>query len=196
KEELLNAVWGDAVVTDSSLTRTIAQLRRLLGDEIRNPRYIETVATVGYRWMCKIEVAMEPSKDDDKLAPDPIVPVAEEKNESKGLQSSRWAIPSAVVLAILILAGIWIVGHRKGTVSSIRSLAVIPLDNLSGDPRQEYFADGMSDELIAMLAKDSTLRITSRTSVMQFKGAHRPLQEIARALNVDAILEGINLALR
>jgi len=57
KEELLNAVWGDAVVTDSSLTRTIAQLRRLLGDETRNPRYIETVATVGYRFLCKEDVS-------------------------------------------------------------------------------------------------------------------------------------------
>jgi TolB-like protein/DNA-binding winged helix-turn-helix (wHTH) protein len=73
---------------------------------------------------------------------------------------------------------------------TIRSLAVIPLNNLSGDPSQDYFADGMTDELITMLAKDSTLRITSRTSVMQYKGAHRPLPEIARALNVDAILEG------
>jgi DNA-binding winged helix-turn-helix (wHTH) protein/WD40 repeat protein len=63
KEELLNAVWGDAVVTDNSLTRTIAQLRRLLGDEIRNPRYIETVATVGYRLVCKVEVSESPSGD-------------------------------------------------------------------------------------------------------------------------------------
>ena len=63
KEELLNAVWGDAVVTESSLTRTIAQLRRLLGDEIRNPRYIETVATVGYRLVCKVEVSESASGD-------------------------------------------------------------------------------------------------------------------------------------
>jgi TolB-like protein len=72
----------------------------------------------------------------------------------------------------------------------ITSLAVIPLENLSGDPNQEYFADGMTDELITMLAKDSTLHITSRTSVMQYKGAHRPLPEIARTLHVDAIVEG------
>jgi len=63
KEELLNAVWGDAIVTESSLTRTIAQLRRLLGDEIRNPRYIETVATVGYRLVCKVEVSESASGD-------------------------------------------------------------------------------------------------------------------------------------
>ncbi|MDR3773420.1 MAG: winged helix-turn-helix domain-containing protein [Terracidiphilus sp.] len=72
----------------------------------------------------------------------------------------------------------------------ISSLAVLPLDNLSGDPSQDYFADGMTDELITMLAKNSTLRVVSRTSVMQYKGAHRPLPEIARALGVDGILEG------
>jgi TolB-like protein len=72
----------------------------------------------------------------------------------------------------------------------IQSLAVLPLDNLSGDPSQEYFADGMTDELITMLAKDSTLCIVSRTSVMQYRGARRPLPEIARALHADAILEG------
>jgi TolB-like protein len=78
----------------------------------------------------------------------------------------------------------------RNTHAAIASLAVLPLDNLSGDPDEEYFADGMTDELTTMLAKDSTLRIVSRTSAMQFKGAHRSLPEIARALSVDAILEG------
>jgi TolB-like protein/DNA-binding winged helix-turn-helix (wHTH) protein len=71
----------------------------------------------------------------------------------------------------------------------IESLAVIPLENLSGDPNQEYFADGMTDELITMLAKNSTLRVISRTSV-QYKGAHRPVRDIAKELSVDGILEG------
>ena len=79
--------------------------------------------------------------------------------------------------------------HRTAK-PAISSLAVLPLDNLSGDPAQDYFADGMTDELITMLAKSSTLRVVSRTSVMQYKGAHRPLPEIARALGVDGILEG------
>ena len=72
--------------------------------------------------------------------------------------------------------------------SQISSLAVLPLDNLSGDPAQEYLADGMTDELTTMLAKNSTLRIVSRTSVMQYKGVHRPLRQIAQALGVDGIL--------
>ena len=79
---------------------------------------------------------------------------------------------------------------HRGAKPAIHSLAVLPLDNLSGDANQEYFADGMTDELITMLAKDSTLRVTSRTSVMQYKNAHRPLREIANELGVDGIVEG------
>src|SRR5258706_230635 len=72
----------------------------------------------------------------------------------------------------------------------IRSIAVLPLVNLSGDPSQDYFADGMTDELITMLAKNRSLRVVSRTSTMQYKGVRRPLRDIARELGVDGILEG------
>lgn len=78
--------------------------------------------------------------------------------------------------------------EQSAALRPIRSIAVLPLENLSGDPNQEYFADGMTDELITDLATISALRVISRTSVMQFKGEHRrPLPEIARLLNVDAI---------
>jgi TolB-like protein/DNA-binding winged helix-turn-helix (wHTH) protein len=79
---------------------------------------------------------------------------------------------------------------NRAAASKIDSLAVLPLDNLSGDPGQNYFADGMTDELTTMLAKNSTVRVVSRTSAMQYKGVHRPLREIARELGVDGILEG------
>src|SRR5258706_10167556 len=72
----------------------------------------------------------------------------------------------------------------------IKSLAVLPLENLSGDPSQEYFADGMTDELITMLAKNTSLRVVSRTSAMRFKGVQRPVPDIARELGVDGIVEG------
>jgi TolB-like protein/DNA-binding winged helix-turn-helix (wHTH) protein len=113
-----------------------------------------------------------------------------------GLQRGVWlALLSGglVIVALLVAFGPHPLAARllhRDAEPRFVSLAVIPLDNLSGDSSQEYFADGMTDELITMLAKDTTLRITSRTSVMQYKGAHRPLQEIARALNVDAIIEG------
>ncbi|MGB9076179.1 MAG: winged helix-turn-helix domain-containing protein [Terracidiphilus sp.] len=100
----------------------------------------------------------------------------------------------AVVLAFIAIspAGRGLAARFLGLSArpEIRSLAVLPLDNLSGDPSQDYFADGMTDELITMLAKNSTLRVVSRTSVMQYKGVRRPLPEIARALGVDGILEG------
>jgi TolB-like protein len=103
------------------------------------------------------------------------------------------AVTTAAAVAIGLATGVW-VQRRRAQASTIRpqisSLAVLPLDNLSGDPAQEYLADGMTDELTTMLAKNSTLRIISRTSAMQYKGAHRPLPAIAQALGVDGILEG------
>src|SRR5437762_2078228 len=78
----------------------------------------------------------------------------------------------------------------KQQIGPIHSIAVLPLANLSGDPTQDYFVQGMTDEIITMLAKDASLRVISRTSAMQYKGAHRPLRDIARELGVDGILEG------
>lgn len=117
---------------------------------------------------------------------------------TRRLEQFRWWLAGFVALVLIlgILAGsggFRFLGARvfhRNSQPPITSLAVIPLDNLSGDPNQEYFADGMTDELITMLAKDSTLRIPSRTSVMHFKSTHMLLPEIARALNVDAVVEG------
>jgi TolB-like protein len=100
-----------------------------------------------------------------------------------------------VVLFLAIVFGLNTGGWRdrligRASPGAIRSLAVLPLDNLSRDPEQEYFADGMTEAMIADLSKIAALRIISRTSVMQYKGAKKPLPEIARALKVDAVIEG------
>src|SRR5712691_6791202 len=93
---------------------------------------------------------------------------------------AKWRLPAPSIPAT-----------QPATARVIRSIAVLPLDNYSRDPNQEYFADGMTDELITDLAKISALRVISRGSVMQYKGAHRPpTPEIAKALNVDAVVEG------
>src|SRR5207247_1128581 len=100
---------------------------------------------------------------------------------------------AALAIAALLVFAFDIRGLRQRlliTNPPIRSIAVLPLDNLSGDPAQDYFADGMTDDLITDLAKIKSLRVISRTSVMQYKSAHRSLPEIARALNVSAIVEG------
>jgi TolB-like protein len=111
----------------------------------------------------------------------------------------RWIV-AAGAAAIVALVGVLFafnVGglrdrlvQRGAATAKIRSLAVLPLANLSGDPQQEYFADGMTEELITNLAKIGALKVISRTSVMQYKGTKKPLPQIAKELNVDALIEG------
>jgi TolB-like protein/DNA-binding winged helix-turn-helix (wHTH) protein len=96
----------------------------------------------------------------------------------------------ALVLSCLLVGLLAVKAWQRSSAPAIHSIAVIPLDNFSGDAGQEYLADGMTDELVTMIARNSTLRVTSRTSMMQYKGAHRPLSEIAHALGVDGIVEG------
>jgi TolB-like protein/DNA-binding winged helix-turn-helix (wHTH) protein/Flp pilus assembly protein TadD len=103
--------------------------------------------------------------------------------------TGRGMVALALVLSLAILCVLFVRsrGHRS---AAIRSLAVLPLENLSGDAAQSYFSDGMTDELITDLAQISALRVISRTSVMTYKGAHKTLPQIARELNVDAVVEG------
>jgi TolB-like protein/class 3 adenylate cyclase len=121
-------------------------------------------------------------------------PPAEIKPTREGRRT--WVALAAVLVAALALAAAWIWGPSLGSRSpaldagSIRSLAVLPLENISGDPEQDYFTDGMTEALIADLGKIASLRVISRTSIMQYRGVHRPLPEIGRELNVDAIIEG------
>ena len=96
---------------------------------------------------------------------------------------------------VLVLAGavsfyLYVRSTGKAKAATIRSIAVLPLENLMGDSSQDYFVDGMTDELITALAENSGLRVISRTSAMQFKGVRRPLRDVARDLGVDGILEG------
>src|SRR6202000_3461176 len=97
---------------------------------------------------------------------------------------------SIVLVTITLLVILWFHRKRVAAPTKILSIAVLPLENISGNPSQEYFADGMTDELITDLAQIRALRVISRTSVMVYKGARRPLPEIAQALNVDAVVEG------
>src|SRR6185369_10388557 len=101
-----------------------------------------------------------------------------------------WKISGLALLVISIFVVVWVFRSRSVPSPTIRSLAVLPLESLSSDPSQEYFADGMTDELITDLGQISALRVISRTSVMQYKGVRKPLPQIARELNVEAIVEG------
>jgi TolB-like protein/DNA-binding winged helix-turn-helix (wHTH) protein len=192
REELRQRLWPSDVFVDfdHGLNKSIQKLRDALGDSAGSPRFIETIPRIGYRF---IGPANGPTEIGE-LRSDTNSPLRQSLASalpvgSAGSRRARWPLIAACI-ALGALAAVWLIRWRLRASEPIQSLAVLPLDNLSGDSSQEYFADGMTDELITMLAKDSTLRVVSRTSVMQYRGARRPLPEIARALHADAILEG------
>jgi TolB-like protein/DNA-binding winged helix-turn-helix (wHTH) protein len=197
REELRKLLWPADVFVDfdQGLNKSILKLREALGDSPGSPRYIETIPRIGYRFIAPVITGVVPQNptipaDAAPLEVDAPAGLPSIPSAPKRIQRRRtWFAIAGCAAAVLLSAG-WLVEQRRHAVESIHSVAVLPLDNLSGDPSQEYFADGMTDELITMLARNSTLRIVSRTSVMQYKGAHRPLREIAQALGVDGILEG------
>ncbi len=195
REELQSRIWpADTFVDfDHSLHNAVARIREVLGDSADNPRYIETLPRRGYRYIGPVEEAQAPAASAAKAgdAGEAASFAAPRERESRLAVVVRAVILSAV-LALGLLA--WIVWRsvraKPVAAAPIRSLAVLPLSNLSGDPSEEFFADGMTDQLITDLAKVGSLRVISRTSVMQYKGTTKSLPEIARELNVDAIVEG------
>jgi TolB-like protein/DNA-binding winged helix-turn-helix (wHTH) protein/Flp pilus assembly protein TadD len=203
RDELRGRLWAaDTFVDfDHGLNKAINKIREALGDSAESPRFVETVPRRGYRFIADVAVVdlesaspetSAPSTTRDPLAADDREPleVAEPTAAPKGWswQRTLTATGCGLALASVILVG-WLLQSR-GQPPTIRSLAVLPLENLSGDASQEYFADGMTDQLIATLGQISALRVISRTSVMGYKGARKPLPQIARELNVDAVIEG------
>jgi TolB-like protein/DNA-binding winged helix-turn-helix (wHTH) protein/Flp pilus assembly protein TadD len=193
RDELRQRLWSADTFVDfeRGLNKAVNRLREVLEDSADRPRFIETLPRRGYRFIAAIEPGFH------SVLPE-TEPLSVERPVKKERQPwSREAKLSAMGLAALIVIFlVWVLGRRNnppGNTSSsvaIRSVAVLPLENLSTDPNQEYFADGMTDELITNLGQISALRTISRTSVVQYKGVHKPLPQIARELKVDAIVEG------
>jgi TolB-like protein/DNA-binding winged helix-turn-helix (wHTH) protein len=194
REELQSRIWpADTFVDfDHSLHNAIARIRDVLGDSAENPRYIETLPRRGYRYIGPVEEAQAPPASAEKAndAGKVMSLAAPGMRESRRAMVVRAAILCAVLALGLIAWTAWRSVRAKPAAASIHSLAVLPLSNLSGDPSEEFFSDGMTDQLITDLAKVGSLRVISRTSVMQYKGTKKNLPEIARELNVDAIVEG------
>jgi len=186
KGEILEDVWGETSVTESALTRSIGLLRKALDDDSREPRFIETVPAAGFRFIAEVSVLEPIATPAAVAAPAPEV----ERPQPGGSRRGLWLAGAAAGCLGLLIALAWVVWVHGRGAAPIRSLAVLPLQNLSGDPGQEYFADGMTDELITELAGIPNLRVVSRTSVMGIKGTHRSLRQIADELRVDAIVEG------
>ena len=198
REELCKRLWSQTVVDfDHGLNKAINKIRGALGDSAENPRFIETVARRGYRFLADVTpvdtAAERPSGPviESRVAP-PDSGRAELAHATSALKQPRWPHARRVLglgLALALVAAVWML-YSHGQPPKIRSLAVLPLESLSGDATQDYFADGMTDALIADLGQISALRVISRTSAMAYKHVHKPLPEIARELDVDAVVEG------
>src|SRR5437762_1559648 len=201
REELQKKLWSaDTFVDfDQGLNKAINKIREALSDSAETPRFVETVARRGYRFLAEVTVVDAAAQKGREPANKAAFQTRDrDRTPSSGEQAARRRlIPSLarrisgsllVLLLVILLA--WTFHSRNRPPLAIRSLAVLPLENLSADASQDYFADGMTDELITDLGQINSLRVISRTSVMAYKGARKPLAQIARELNVDAVVEG------
>ena len=198
REELRQRLWStDTFVDfDAGVNTAINRLREALGDSAENPRFVETLPRRGYRFIAPVE----PESSDQPVAGIPRKPSLSEPVRT-AVPVPAWihgrtkalALVLGVVVALLIALS-WTRAYERlfshPSPPHVNSLAVLPLANLSGDPEQDFFADGMTEALITDLGKISALRVISRTSVVQYKGTKKPLPEIARELNVDGLIEG------
>jgi TolB-like protein/DNA-binding winged helix-turn-helix (wHTH) protein/Tfp pilus assembly protein PilF len=189
REELRSEIWSaDTFVDfDHGLHNAIARIREALGDSAATPLYIETLPRRGYRFIAPVEreEAQVPPASEESVRPGeaPVAP---------GLGKHRALVATFLVLLVIAFA-FWLARtgtHPTSAAPRLNSIAVLPLSNLSGDPSEEFFADGMTDQLITDLAKVGSLRVVSRTSTIRYKGTKKGLPEIARELNVDAVVEG------
>ena len=201
REELRQRLWpaNTFVDFDTGLNSAIKKLRDVLGDSADKPRYIEPLPRRGYRFIGSLNHVTEPTaQTESKAGADRLqvprqtatVPLASDETPHGRF---RLVLGVASVVATLMIAAFFTFAPRGRSGSPpapIKSLAVLPLQNLSGDPTQDYFADGMTEEIIGRLSAIRGLRVVSRTSVMQFKNTRTPAPQIAQALGVDALVEG------
>lgn len=187
KEALIQKVWPDTFVSDDVLKRSISELRRVFKDHPRESHIIETIPKRGYRLILPVHSLDGSSQETSSSA------------STARLPRRRFLVPALLGAACILSLALWILLSHPGELSdrffgprppAIHSLAVLPIQNLSADPKEEYLAQGVTDALITALAQISALKVVSRTSVLPYQGTTRPLPQIARELKVDAIVEG------
>lgn len=184
REEFRQALWpADTFVDfDHGLSAAVNKLREALCDSADHPRYVETIPRRGYRFIAEVDGFTAPATIAEPQAPPP---------PTKPLLRPAGLLGLGLAAVAVVLVGLNVGGWRERLLlrpanAHVQSIAVLPLENLSGDPSQEYFADGMTEELVTQLGKVSALRVISHTSVNRFKATKMPLQEIARELNVES----------
>jgi len=194
RQDLAQQVWSSDTFVDfdQGLNYAIRQIRTALDDDAERPRYLETLPKRGYRFIAQIEDVKPKISADLPTGSAEILPSAK---APRGHLRTRlqWIAASAGVVLLAIAAWVYIAGDgsaSRGSGRDIQSVAVLPLESLSADTNQDYFADGLTDELITELARLGRFRVISRTSVVGYKGTKKKAAEIGRELNVDAIVEG------
>jgi len=171
REDLQKRLWPEGVFVDfeRGINKVINRLREVLGDDADHPKYIETLPQRGYRFIGQIaeESPTLPTPPPSPVPAGPEEPPVEAVSPLFGRRAVIATLAGAAATGTGLAIWLWPVQRR------IESLAVLPLDNLSGDPSQEYFSDGITDELIGELARFSSLRVISRTSAMRYKGRQK-----------------------
>ena len=205
RQEIIERLWGKDVFIDTEhgINTAVRKIRTALREDVERPRFIQTVSGKGYRFL---PGAVSTNANRDRAGANISIPANEVLTPAsleagpnrtwEDLASRKWPWAAVALLAVaaallaLNVAGLRDRVFANNSIGPIRSIAVLPLANLSGDPSQDYYADGLTDELITALARNRSLRVVSRTSAMQYKDASQPLTKIAQALGVDGILEG------
>lgn len=187
REELQHNLWASDtfVEFEHSINAAVKRLREAVGDSAENPRFIETIPRHGYRFIAPVVGRGLPPGPSATLDPDPRGPPPVRKQ-------ARWALVAALLVMSTASYPVarWLWQRLHSSPVPIRTIAVLPLVNLSRDPSQEYFSDGMTEALITQLGQIRSLRVISRQSVMRYKGTIKTVPQIARELNADALVEG------
>ena len=180
RDELMDTVWGDKVISESALTKAVARLRKALDDDLAAPRYLETVRTQGYRFVAEVQEIDRPDGPDSSI------------RKTRARLSGWSLLAGAALVTLIVLAAFWsrTLLDRSSQEQAIRSLAVLPLSNLTGDAEQGYYVDGLQDLLNTELSQLPGLRVTSRQSTKRYRGSELPATDIAKELGVDALVEG------
>jgi TolB-like protein/DNA-binding winged helix-turn-helix (wHTH) protein len=199
REEIRQRLWPEIFVDfENNLNTAATRLRQALGDSAENPRFVETVPRRGYRFIAPVEVmdasTEEPgnqaeARHNGTLSKDDAFPRFPRIRLSRLRAAALLAFVALAVGAYLLIPRLWI----RGNASNRRVvLAVLPLENLSGDPEQEFFSEGLTDELITQLGRlqPEKLGVVARTTVMPYKGTQKPIGEISKELGAAYVLEG------
>jgi TolB-like protein/DNA-binding winged helix-turn-helix (wHTH) protein/Tfp pilus assembly protein PilF len=198
KDELMKTVWRDSFVEESNLTQTIFMVRKAL-EETSERRYILTVQGQGYRFLVPVKEAAIPAPEIEAPVPSPDAGDDPDfRLQSKPQHAKNWrsAVTASVVIGVILIvaSSIWLRRrqHRAEEQSSKSMLAVLPFENFTGDPGQDYFSDGLTEEMISQLGNldPAHLGVIARTSVMHYKRSQASISQIGQDLGVQYMVEG------